>query len=141
MLCLGLRLLQNFLALLLYTRELLGVARLQLLNLAVGHTYAVTLLRPVTSVACNLAQLTLKVDMVATRLVARRADNILRQTNLAGNLYGKRATRLTLLQLKERAYVLHIEHHSAIGYALRARCVVFNIRVVRSYHSVATSLE
>ena len=79
--------------------------------------------------------------MVATSLLARHLDNILGESNFAGNLHRKRATWLTLLQLKERADVLHIEHHRTIGNTLGARCIIFNIRVVSCNHAIAPLLK
>ena len=59
-----------------------GIALFQLLDLAVGQADAVALLLPVAFVAGDLAQLPFEVDMIRTRLVARRTDDLLRKADL-----------------------------------------------------------
>ena len=65
--------------------------------------------------------------MVTASLIACHTDNILGKTDLAGNLDGKRATRLTLFQLKQRTDILHIEHHGTIGNTIGTRCIILYI--------------
>ena len=58
--------------------------------------------------------------MVLARLIHRRAHDIFGKTNLACHLNSKRAAGLTHLEAKEWLYILNIEGHSAICYALVA---------------------
>ena len=66
---------------------------------------------------------------------------LLPQTYLTSYLYGKRATWLTLLQLKERAYILHIEHHSSVGNTCVSRSEIFDVGIVGSDDTIAASLK
>ncbi len=118
-------------------RELPGIGLLQLLDLAVGQADAVALLFPVMLVAGDFTQLLLDVDMVAAGLLARRADNLLRQPDLAGDLDGERTARLARFEAEQRADILHVEHHGAVGDALGIRRIIFDIGIVGRDDAVA----
>ena len=79
--------------------------------------------------------------MVATRLLACRADNVFGQTDLAGDLDRKRTTRFAHFEAEQRTDILHVEHHCAILDALVIRRKVFDIRVVRCDYAIRTTLD
>ncbi len=93
------------------------------------------------TVAGDLAELTFEIYMVAARLVARRADYILGQADLARDFYRERAAGLALLQFEQRTDVLHVEHHGAVGDAVGPRGVILYIRIVGRNDAVTTSLQ
>ena len=79
--------------------------------------------------------------MVRPGLLAGPADDLLRESDLAGNLHGKRTARLARLQLEERPDVLHVEQHRTVGNPLRIRRIVFDIGVVGRDDAVAPLLQ
>ena len=139
--CLLLRLADNLLALGLDARKLLGIRGFELLDFAVGNANSITFLLPIATVARNLTQLTLNVDMVAASLLACSANDIFGQTDLASNLDRERTTRLTHFEAEQRTDILHIEHHSAILDALVVRCEIFDIRVVSRDDAIGAALD
>lgn len=102
-------------------------AALQLLDLAVGQPDAVALLLPVAPVAGDLAQLLLDIYVVAARLLARRADDLLRQADLAGDFDSERTSGFARLQTEKGLYLLHVEEHCPVGDSLRPGCEVFDV--------------
>src|SRR5699024_6547559 len=122
-------------------RQLLRIVLLQLLDLAVGETDAVALLLPIAAVAGDLAQLFFDIHVVAARLFARGADDLLRQSDLAGDLHGERTAGLADLQPEKRTYLLHVEHHGAVGDPRGVRSVIFDIGVVGRDDAVASPLH
>ena len=131
----------NLLTLGLNARKLLGIRGFELFDFAVGNTNTIAFLLPIATVACNLAQLALDIDMVATGLLACCANNLLGQTDLASDLDRKRTTRFAHFEAEQRADILHVEHHCAILDALVIRRKVFDIRVVRCDYAIRATLD
>ena len=68
--------------------------------------------------------------MVRPGFLARRADDLLRKSDLAGDLHGERTARLARLETEQRTDILHVEHHRAVGDAVGRRRIVFDVGVV-----------
>ena len=92
------------------------------------------------AVSRDLAQVALYAHELLSSSVLRVLDDALRKSHLACQLECERIARKSHLQLEERRYVLHVEHHRSVHDSRVGRGVKLEVCVVGRDDSVCASL-
>ena len=118
------------LTLLCNARHLLGVLARSLLEEFLFLADALALALPVALVAYDVLQVLVHVDVVCTDRLADFADDLLGQTNLAGDLNGEGATRATNREAEERAHLVAVIEHCPVDKASMLLGVSLEVLIV-----------
>ena len=85
-------------------------------------------------------QVLVHVDVVCTDRLADFADDLLGQTDLAGNLNGKGATRTTDREAEERAHLMAVIEHRPIDKASMLLGISLEVLIVRGDDTEGASI-
>ena len=85
-------------------------------------------------------QVLVHVDVVCTDRLADFADDLLRQTDLAGDLNGEGATRATNREAEERAHLVTVIEHGPVDEASMLLGISLEVLIVRGDDTEGTSI-
>ena len=131
---------QNFLAILLNFADVVFVFFDGFLHLFLALMNGLALVFPVTLVANDVLQIFVTLHISRTDDLGRVANHLFGKSYLTRDLDGKTATRLSDLQLKERAHLLSVVQHGTIDNTVVVFCKVFQILIVGRYNAIGSFL-